>query len=145
MSMNTIDDLVNKYLLPTLDKTGDPILYHALRVALAVENDHYSEAHSQVALLHDIFEDTDCSVWELRKAGLSNEVIEAIEVLTHHPNERYIDYILRVVENDLAAIVKLYDIADNMREDRLAITKRPHKYFQALAILGSYGYSLNKE
>ncbi len=134
------DNLVNTFLVPTLDKTGDSIFYHATRVAIAIANDNLARKCFDVSVLHDILEDTDCTVQDLEEAGLSSEVVAAIEALTHRDNERYIDYIKRVAHNDIAATVKLYDIEDNMKPDRLALCKRPHKYFQALAILASYGY-----
>ena len=49
------------------DKTGNPYIEHPLRVMNQVE----SEEEKIVAILHDIVEDTDISLDELRNEGFS--------------------------------------------------------------------------
>jgi hypothetical protein len=72
-----------------------------------------------VAVLHDVLEDTACSVVDLRRAGYPEEVIEALDRLTCRDGEAYEPYIERIVEDRLARQVKLADLKDNLANNRL--------------------------
>lgn len=67
-----------------------------------------------VAVLHDVVEDTEHSLGDLRARGFTDEIIEAVDCLTHRPGEEYLAYVKRAASNDLARRVKLADLADNM-------------------------------
>lgn len=98
------------------DKKGEPFIYHLLRVMLAV----HGSALRQVALLHDLLEDTCWTTSDLILAGFSPDVIRAIELLTRDSNETYCEYMVRLSQNKLAKASKLADIQDNYRLDRVA-------------------------
>ncbi len=98
------------------DKDGQPYILHLLRVMLAAQD---SDGQI-VALLHDIVEDTSVTLSELRDRGFSETVIQAIECLTHRPEDSYATYIVRMKQNPLASICKLADLHDNYRLDRVA-------------------------
>lgn len=98
------------------DKKGEPFIYHLLRVMLAV----HGSALRQVALLHDLLEDTCWTASDLILAGFSPDVIRAIELLTRDSNETYCEYMVRLSQNKLAKASKLADIQDNYRLDRVA-------------------------
>jgi len=98
------------------DKKGEPFIYHLLRVMLTV----HGSALRQVALLHDLLEDTYWTASDLVAAGFSPDVIRAIELLTRDPNETYCEYMVRLSKNTLAKASKLADIQDNYRLDRVA-------------------------
>jgi len=74
----------------------------------------------QAAVLHDVLEDTSATAAELHAAGMSHEVVEAISLLTKQESMRYEDYIVRLSCNELARQVKIADIRDNYRLDRVA-------------------------
>jgi len=93
-----------------VDKGGNPYILHPLRVMLAM----HSEETRIVAVLHDCFEDTDVSAEDLRQAGFSGEIIDAVAALTKQAGETYADFIRRAKKNPLARIVKIGDIKDNM-------------------------------
>ena len=115
------------------DKAGKPYIEHPLRVMNQVE----SEEEKIVAVLHDIVEDTDISLDELRNEGFSEEVVSAVECLTKQDGENYDSYIERISFNPLAVKIKLADLEDNRDLTRLPeVTdkdlERVEKYDKAL-------------
>jgi (p)ppGpp synthase/HD superfamily hydrolase len=94
--------------------TGEPFILHPLRVLLQVD----SEDARIVAVLHDVLEDTACSVVELRRAKFSERVISALDRLTRRDGEAYEPYIERIAEDSLARQVKLADLKDNLANNR---------------------------
>lgn len=119
-----------------VDKAGVDYIQHPLFVASLVEG----ELAKTVALLHDVVEDSDWTLEDLRKEGLPEEVVQAVGILTKKRNENYEEYILRVKQNPLARQVKLADLKHNSDLSRLAnVTdrdrKRAEKYRQAIAFL----------
>jgi len=115
------------------DKAGKPYIEHPLRVMNQVE----SEEEKIVAVLHDIVEDTDISLDDLRNEGFSEKVVSAVECLTKQDGENYDSYIERISFNPLAVKIKLADLEDNSDLTRLPeVTdkdlERIEKYDKAL-------------
>lgn len=100
------------------DKAGVPYIYHPLRVMNAVYGDHMKMA----AVLHDVVEDTDVTLDDLRELGCPPRVLGAIEVLTKRKDEKHEAYVMRVVEsgNAIALAVKWADVTDNSGPERLS-------------------------
>lgn len=118
------------------DKSGMPYVYHPYEVALRMD-DEYSTC---TALLHDVAEDTDITLDELREEGFPEEIIEALAVMTHADGVPYEDYIRTVKTNPIAVKVKLADLEHNSNPDRLEsidekMMKRFEKYKKARAFL----------
>ena len=128
-----IEPLINKYFDGKTDKGGNNYKNHLYYVAYSILNEKslkvkdkksslslfYDKAY-YVALLHDILEDTDCSEQELRDIGCDDEIIDAIKAITRKKEEQYyFDFIKRVSQNDIARIVKIYDLEHNMDIRRL--------------------------
>lgn len=116
-----------------IDKGGIPYVQHPIRVALSCMTDD----EKIVALLHDVIEDTNVTVEELRQAGFSTTIINAIIALTRTDGEDYMQFIKRLSLNDLATSVKIQDLKDNMDIRRL--NGNPHwkmeVYQKALSFL----------
>ena len=115
------------------DKAGKLYIEHPLRVMNQVE----SEEEKIVAVLHDIVEDTEISLDDLRSEGFSEEVVSAVECLTKQDGENYDLYIERISFNPLAVKIKLADLEDNRDLTRLPeVTdkdlERIEKYDKAL-------------
>jgi len=96
-----------------------------------------SEDEKIVAVLHDIVEDTNISLNDLRNEGFSEEVVSAVECLTKQDGENYDSYIERISFNPLAVKIKLADLEDNRDLTRLPeVTdkdlERLEKYDKAL-------------
>jgi (p)ppGpp synthase/HD superfamily hydrolase len=111
------------------DRAGQPYILHPLRVMAAMDTD---EAR-RVAILHDVVEDCDVSLDDLRALGYPEREVKAIAALTKRADEHqdYAKFITRVLRNPLAAKVKLADIEDNLDVTRLK--KLGPKDFQRLA------------
>jgi len=116
------------------DKGGQPYILHPLRVMLAVD----TEEERRVAVLHDVVEDTDVTLEDLRALGYPEREVLAIDALTLRKDrdETYQEFIERVGLNSIARRVKLADLADNMDVRRLAIVddaarERLERYRQA--------------
>ena len=97
------------------DKAGAPYLLHPLRIMLRMT----SEAAMIAAVLHDVVEDTDWTLEQLRERGFSDEALEAVECLTHNEAESYEEFIERVGKNPIAQEVKIADLEDNMNIQRI--------------------------
>lgn len=123
-----------------LDPAGQPIIAHALRVAAAVAK--LGDNAISAALLHDAVEDSPLTVGDLWVEGFSQEVLDAITLLTHIPGEDYAVYLQRIVAaGGIALEIKRADNADNRDEKRLALLPPPladrlrSKYLAAALIL----------
>ena len=68
-----------------------------------VSNNCLFEDSKIVGLLHDILEDTDCSIAELESVVHEN-LIEAIQLLTKRKDEKYDDYIVRTEIKNLSLL-----------------------------------------
>ena len=100
-----------------VDKVGQPYILHLLRVMLRVEG----EAAQIVGVLHDLVEDTRYSFDDLRALGYSEEIVQALDGLTHRPDESYEQFVERASANPLARRVKRADLEDNMDIRRLPV------------------------
>ncbi len=113
-----------------------PYVYHPYRIAEQME-DEYSTC---VALLHDVVEDTNITLDDLKNDGFPQEVLEAIALMTHDDSTPYFDYIKRIKTNPIATAVKLADLQDNSNYERLDKVEikdlqRLEKYREAKRIL----------
>lgn len=100
------------------DKAGFPYILHVLRVGLAGANDR----ERIVGWLHDVVEDGGPDYLKyLQSRHFPSDVIDAVEALTCRKGENYEDYLVRVKANPLARAVKLNDLSDNLREDRVVV------------------------
>lgn len=123
------------------DKGGQPYILHCLYVMNQMpENDHELRC---VAVLHDIVEDTDWTLLDLREEGFSVTVVDAVELLTKKNGQSYDDYIKEVKQNDLARQVKLADLKHNsditrMKGIEIKDMARLEKYFKAYKYLMDY-------
>lgn len=98
------------------DKAGECYMLHLMRVMLACRS---AEA-MQAAVLHDVLEDTSATERELLDAGVAPDVVAAIKLLTRPHDSTYEDYIERLSGDRIAREVKIADLQDNYRLDRVA-------------------------
>ncbi len=88
---------------------GECYKLHAYRVMESMD----TEEEQIVALLHDIVEDTEVSIADL-KDEFPKAVVAAVEDLTKGNEAKYFDYIEDLALNALAAKVKIAELKDNM-------------------------------
>ncbi len=123
-----------------VDRSGLPYVTHPLHLAEQMEDEDSTVA----ALLHDVVEDTDYTMADLRRMGFPPRALEAVALLTHDPAEPYLDYVARVKEHPVARKVKLADLRHNSDLSRLdRVTEkdlaRVEKYAAALRLLEDEG------
>ncbi len=119
-----------------LDKCGMPYVFHPLAVAAQL----HTEDTIVTALLHDVVEDTDYTLADLAEMGFSENVLQALALLTHDDGVDYMDYVAAAKQHPVARAVKLADLRHNSELSRLdEITdpalRRREKYQKAIRLL----------
>jgi len=106
-----------------VDQAGLPYITHPMRVMLSVKAKGYDEDHQIVAILHDVVENSDVTLQDLRDAGYKDRVVNALALLTKTKGEPNVVYYQRIRgdEDGLALVVKLADIEDNTDPNRLVL------------------------
>jgi len=118
-----------------MDKGGAPYYLHPIFVALNME----TEDQKIVALLHDVVEDTEITLDDLRQEGFSENIVEAVDAITKK-GEAYEVYLQKVKANALARAVKIGDLKHNSDITRIKNPtekdiKRIEKYKKSLDYL----------
>lgn len=119
-----------------VDKSGIPYVFHPFHLAEQMKD----EASTVTALLHDVVEDTDYTLEDLRQMGYPEQILEALTLLTHDDGSPYLDYVARLRNNPIARQVKLADLRHNSDLSRLdqideAALRRVEKYQKAIRLL----------
>ena len=119
------------------DKSGLPYAHHPLHLAEQMDD----EAGTIVALLHDVVEDTDYTLKDIKAMDFGDDVMKALELLTHDESVPYMEYVRAISSDPLATKVKLADLEHNSdlsrlnREPTEKDLKRIEKYKEAKRIL----------
>ena len=118
------------------DRSGVPYIYHPARVAAEFN----SEVEACVAWLHDVIEDTDYAIEDIRIAGFGSVICDTLQTMTHDKRVPYMEYVKGIAQNPVARAVKLADLKDNMDISRLLTVdekakQRLEKYRAAYAFL----------
>ena len=138
------------------DKSGAAYIQHPARVAqnakmlasfLGLQKSEVELAQS-IAWLHDVIEDSasepfgQVTAEDLLNWGISEEIVGSVKLLTRVKGERDKSaYYIRLLDNPLARLVKIADIADNRNLERRAALSPSdaryleQKYSHALSIL----------
>jgi hypothetical protein len=130
------------------DKAGIPYALHVVRVACSLLPD---EDAAIVGAMHDILEDcsNDTKRAQMKEAILLFQkpfISEAVLLLARDKSVLYADYIAALAPNPLARKVKLADLRDNLRPDRIAaaeanghdMSQLKQRYQAALTYLEAY-------
>jgi (p)ppGpp synthase/HD superfamily hydrolase len=99
------------------DKGGNPYILHCFAVMYLVESEDYEV--KQIAVGHDLVEDTDVTWEDLIREGFSDRVIQGIMALTKQRGETYEQYKNKVKSNKDAVLVKMADLRHNSDITRL--------------------------
>ena len=118
------------------DKSGLPYVFHPFHLAEQMD----TEETVTVALLHDVAEDTDYTLEDLREMGFPDAVMDALALLTHDPSVPYMEYVERLKSNPIARSVKLADLTHNSDLSRLPVVtekdlERVEQYRNAMILL----------
>ena len=119
-----------------LDKSGMPYVFHPFHLAEQMPDEEKTIA----ALLHDVIEDTDYTLEDLRSMGFPDQILEALALLTHNDYVPYLDYVAKIKDNTIARTVKLADLRHNSDLSRLNCVdaralSRVEKYRRAIELL----------
>lgn len=124
-----------------VDKSGLPYAHHPLHLAEQMDD----EASTIVALLHDVMEDTDYTLKDINGMDFGDDVMRALELLTHDEGVPYMEYIKLISSDPLATKVKLADLEHNSdlsrlnREPTETDLERVEKYREAKRIQCEHG------
>lgn len=110
-------EIVLKLFNGKTDKSGMPYIIHLMKVYEGVNE--YEE--KIVALMHDILEDTNVGIEELKELGYSDELLDMLSCLTKKKGEYYPDYIDRIINSNNIKVlnIKLSDLRHNMDISRI--------------------------
>jgi (p)ppGpp synthase/HD superfamily hydrolase len=116
-----------------VDKSGHPSIYHPLAVAYKVALAGGDETQQAAAVLHDVVEDSACSISEIyHYFGIY--VGGLVESLTRRqaypgpcatPGETYDDYIERVHWDERATLIKIADVEHNIERSYKPVNQPP--------------------
>lgn len=103
-----------------VDKGGEPYILHPLRLMHQMETD----SARIVAVLHDVIEDSTFTVDDLINRGIDPSDATLVDVfLTHRKGQdygEYIDQLAAMTPRSIPKLVKIADLRDNLRVERLA-------------------------
>lgn len=119
-----------------MDLCGKPYIFHPVHLAEQMD----TESEICTALLHDVVEDSDYTLKDLKNVGFSQEVLDAVALMTHAKEVPYMEYVCAIRKNKIARKVKKADLRHNSDTKRKPVVtekdrKRLQKYKIALAIL----------
>ena len=109
-------DIATQAHAQQIDKAGKPYIGHPLRVMDAMKTDE----EKIVAVLHDAVEDSELTLQDLKAAGFSDRILQAIDAITKREGEKLQDYLARVMNDFLAMKVKIADMTDNSDVSRIS-------------------------
>ena len=109
-----------------------PYFTHVEAVADAVE-----PRLKPIALLHDVVEDSDITIEDLKNAGFPPYVLEAVELLTHRNNEPNVSYWAKIAK------IKIADMKNNLSDS--PGDRQREKYMKGLALFAKFGYDIAAE
>jgi (p)ppGpp synthase/HD superfamily hydrolase len=89
--------------------TGEDYIMHPITVSGYC----FTERAKIAALLHDVVEDTDVTLDDLRKAGFAEDIVTAVDCVSKRDGEERKDYFVRVASDDIALEVKFADMRHN--------------------------------
>jgi len=127
MEMKRLQDAIEvatKYHRGQFRDSGEPYICHCMRVlqnVLDKKKDILSglllsfEDICIAAVLHDTLEDTELLAVDIAtKFGF--DVSDTVRILSRQKDETYASFIDRIKMNEVATIIKLADLKDNMRD-----------------------------
>jgi len=117
-----------------VDLDGKPVILHPMNVAAKAD----TVEETIMGLLHDVVEDSEWTFEGLVNEGISEEIVDALRLLTHDKSEPYDDYVQRIARsgNRLAITTKLHDLQHNLARGRAGNhQKQVEKHSRALPII----------
>ena len=108
-----------------------PYIEHPVAVAAAFDSPHLKA----LALLHDVLEDSDITLTELKEMGFPQPLLDSLNRLTRRKLESYADYIVVCGCDPDARRVKIADMRHNLQT---STGTQKSKYELALYVLENF-------
>lgn len=108
-------DFARNALAGLQSDNGEPYFNHSLRIMEQMS----TEEEKMVAILHDVLEDSQYTILDLKAMGFPKNVIECVAQLTRENDMTYFEYIDDISTNETCTKVKLAEIADNKDINRV--------------------------
>jgi hypothetical protein len=136
MEYATAHELARSSHVGQHDRFGEPVIAHVERVATAVPRDARA-----TAWLHDVLELSPIGRRELRRQGLTDVELAALELLTRAPDEPYETYVARIADapgaaGHLARVVKLADLDDHLAHSAFPPDAPPYEWARRRLLAG---------
>lgn len=108
--------IANSSLFDKKTRDGRPYILHPLIVGF----DNTKSPNKQIiGVLHDVVEDTNWTLDDLRGLGFSKKIITGIDGITKREGEKYLDFIVRCgLAGEYAIDIKLNDLDHNTKKNR---------------------------
>lgn len=119
-TVSDADELAARLHAGQVDKAGLPYIEHPRAVERLAAGLGGGTDQRIAALLHDVVEDTDCTVEQLAEHGVPEPAVRIVQTMTRRGGEDYSSYLARVVAEPTAVLVKAADVLHNSDPDRLA-------------------------
>lgn len=102
-----------------LDQHDMPYILHVLRVMMRAK----TMRGKCIAALHDTVEDTKITAKDLRKAGVFDDIISGVLLLTRNDVISYTDYIVAIAASGDDDVIddKISDLKDNFQLERMLL------------------------
>ena len=102
-------------------KDGSLYIYHPLHVMnqMALDDDD----GRKVGVLHDVVEDTDCTLKYLKACGFMPHIVDAVDAITWRDGESLDDYLARVNANEIATRIKIQDATHNLDRSKRSLAE----------------------
>lgn len=110
-------------------KQGTPYYFHPYAVAEMLKSKGFNEEYQIAGLLHDTLEDTNATKEEILKLANEN-VLEAVVLVTKEQGYNMQEYYERIMNSDMARMVKLADRWHNLSESAMASYLFKQKYIK---------------
>jgi len=124
-------------LLNKTDRYGNDYAPHYLRVAF---DGTLSNTKRIIGILHDVVEDSDWTLDDLREVGFSERIVRGVDSVTKKPEEKYFDFIERNSTCDDGIDVKIKDLRDNTSLTRNEALMNAREITKSQVYIISYQY-----
>ncbi|GJL86165.1 MAG: hypothetical protein DHS20C02_19400 [Micavibrio sp.] len=109
-------EIANNALFDVKTRDGEAYILHPLAVAF---NNTNSISKHTIGVLHDVVEDSDWTLEDLREVGFSDRIIQGVDAVTKRSGELYFDFIERCGQAEEDGIdIKLKDLDHNSKANR---------------------------
>lgn len=115
---------------------NDEYWKHLSDVVISLQRVTEDQELLAIGRLHDLLEDTPCTVDELYEIGMTERIVKGVLDISKVEGESYNEYIAKVKSNPDSLIVKKHDTLCNLTQSLMeGNSKRIKKYAKQLLLL----------